>query len=186
MSRRKKNKAGLHKKVPSVFNGVPVRQNDDVRQPGAAPEQQRAGYNEPEPEQQELQTSKLQMKRTFRQHGFIAWSKRKKAKAMAKMEERLKAESQARTKAEERLKAEIETRASAERKVKAEAEKMLLTQYRKYSVLAERAEAQAKKEIAAAKAEAKEAVEKAQSYAAAVAQAEKKTPKEKEQARTEP
>ena len=62
---------------------------------------------------------------------------------MAKMEERLKAESQARAKAEERLKAEIETRASAERKVKAEAEKRLLTQHRRYSVLAERVEAKA-------------------------------------------
>ncbi|MFB0555003.1 MAG: Ig-like domain-containing protein [Phycisphaerae bacterium] len=125
------------------------------------------------------------MKRTFHQHGLISWSKRKKAKATAKMEERLKAESQARLKAEERLKEEIEKRASVEQKVKAEAEKMLLTQYRNYSVMAERAEAQAKKEIAAAKAEAKEAVEKARSYAAALAQAEEKLTKEEEKAKTE-
>jgi hypothetical protein len=184
MSRHKKKKAGLQKRISSVFKGVPDQQNADVQQPCYAPEQQRAGYNEPEPEQ-ELQTSKPQMNRTFRQHGFFAWSKRKKAKAMAKMEERLKAESLARAKVEERLKGEIETRASAERKVKAEAEKMLLTQYRKYSVLAERAEAQAKKEIAAAKAEAKEAVEKAQSYAAALSQAEEKLTKAQEQAKTE-
>ncbi len=184
MSRHKKKKAGLQKKIPSVFNEVSIQQNDDVRQPCYAPEQQRAGYNEPEPEQ-ELQTSKPQMNRTFRQHGFIARFRNKKAKAMAKMEERLKAESQARAKAEERLKAEIETRASAERKVKAEAEKMLLTQYRKYSVLAERAEAQAKKEITAAKAQAKEAVEKAQSYAAALSQAEEKLTEAQEQAKTE-
>ena len=161
MSRRKEKKAGLHKKVPSVFYRVPVRQNDDVRQPGAAPEQQHL------------------------QHGFIARFRSKKAKAMAKMEERLKAESQARVKAEERLKAEIETRASAERKVKAEAEKMLLTQYRNYSVLAERAEVQARKEIAAAKAQAKEAVEKAQSYAAALPQAEEKLTEAQEKAKTE-
>ncbi len=185
MSEHKKNKAALHKKIPSVFNGVPTQQNDDVQQPCGAPEQQLAGYNEPELEQQELQTSKLQMKSTFRQHGFIAWSKRKKAKAMAKMEERLKAESLARAKAEEKLKAEIENRASVEQKVKTEAEKMLLTQYRQYSVLAERAEAQAKKEIAAAKAEAKEAVEKAQSYAEALSQAEEKLTKAQEQAKTE-
>ena len=68
---------------------------------------------------------------------------KKKVKTMAKIEERLKAESQARAKAEERLKAEIETRASAERKVKAEAAKMVLTQHRSYGVLAERVEAQA-------------------------------------------
>jgi len=184
MSRHKKKKAGLQKKISSVFKGVPDQQNADVQQPCYAPEQQRAGYNEPEPEQ-ELQTSKPQMNRTFRQHGFFAWSKRKKAKAKAKMEERLKAESLARAKAEERLKAEIETRASAERKVKAEAEKMLLTQYRKYSVLAERAEAQANKEIAAAKAQVKEAVEKAQSYAAALSQAEEKLTEAQEQAKTE-
>ncbi len=150
MSRHKKNKTELHKKIPPVFKDVPLQQNDDVHQ-----------------------------------HGLISWFKRKKAKAMTKMEERLKAESQARAKAEERLKAVIETRASAERKVKAEAEKMLLTQYRKYSVLAERTEAQAKKEIAAAKAETKEAEEKARSYAAALAQAEEKSTKPKEQARTE-
>jgi len=184
MSRHKKKKAGLQKRISSVFKGVPDQQNADVQQPCYAPEQQCAGYNEPEPEQ-ELQTSKPQMNRTFRQHGFFAWSKRKKAKAMAKMEEKLKAESLARAKAEERLKAEIETRASAERKVKAEAEKMLLTQYRKYSVLAERAEAQAKKEIATAKAQAKEAVEKAQSYAAALAQAEEKLTEAQEKAKTE-
>ena len=184
MSRHKKKKAGLQKKIPSVFKGVPIQQNNDVRQPCYAPEQQRAGYNEPEPEQ-ELQTSKPQMNRTFRQHGFIAWFARKKAKAMAKMEERLKAESLARAKAEERLKAEIENRASVEQKVKAEAEKMLLTQYRKYSVLADRAEAQAKKEIAAAKAQVKEAVEKAQSYAAALSQAEEKLTEAQEQAKTE-
>jgi len=104
---------------------------------------------------------------------------------MAKMEERLKAESQARAKAEERLKAEIETRASAERKVKAETEKMLLTQHRRYSVLAERIEAQAKEEIAAAKAEAKEAVEKARSYKAALAQAEEKLTNAEEKAKTQ-
>jgi len=161
MSRHKKNKAGLHKKIPSVFKGEAVEQNDDVRQPCYAPEQQRA------------------------QHGFIARFRRKKAKAMAKMDERLKAESLARAKAEERLKEEIESRASVEQKVKAEAEKMLLTQYRNYSVMAERAEAQAKKEIAAAKAQAKEAVEKAQSYAEALSQVEQKLTKAQEQARTE-
>ena len=104
---------------------------------------------------------------------------------MEKMEERLKAESQARAKAEERLKAEIEARASVEQKVKAEAEKMLLTQYRNYSVMAERVEAQAKQETAAAKAEAKEAVEKARSYATALAQAEEKLIKAQENAKTE-
>ena len=116
---------------------------------------------------------------------MIAWFNKKKAKAMAKIEERLKAESEARVKAEERLRAEIEARATVERKVKAEAEKMLLTQYRNYSVMAERAEVQAKKEIAAAKAQAKEAVEKAQSYAEALSQIEQKLTKAQEQAKTE-
>ncbi len=113
---------------------------------------------------------------------MIAWFNKKKAKAMAKIEERLKAESEARVKAEERLRAEIEARATAERKVKAEAEKMLLTQYRNYSVMAERAEVQAKKEIAAAKADAEE---KVRSYASALTQAEDKLIKVEEKAKTE-
>jgi len=115
----------------------------------------------------------------------ITWFNKKKAKAMAKMGEKLKAESLARAEAEERLKEEIEKRASVERKVKAEAEKMLLTQYLNYSVMAERTEAQAKKEIAAAKAEAKEAVEKAQSYEEALSKVEEKLTKAQEQAKTE-
>jgi chemotaxis protein histidine kinase CheA len=110
---------------------------------------------------------------------------KKKVKAMAEIEERLKAESQARAEAEERLRAEIEAKATVEQKVKDETDKMLLTQYRNYSVLAERAEAQAKKEIAAAKAEAKEAVEKARSYAAALFQVEEKLTKAQEMAKTE-
>ena len=96
---------------------------------------------------------------------MVAWFNKKKAKAIAKAEEKL--------------------RAAVERKVKAEAEKMLLTQHRRYSLLAERVEAQAKEAIAAAKAEAKEAVEKNRSYAAALIQAEKKLIEAQEQARTE-
>jgi len=122
------------------------------------------------------------MSRTFSQHILIAWFKKKKTKAMAKIEERLKAESQARAKAEKRLRTEIEARATAEQKVKAEAEKMLLTQYRRYSVMAERAEAQAKEAIAAAKAQAEE---KIRAYAAALAQAEEKLAKAQEKAKTE-
>ena len=75
MSRHKKNKTGLHKKIPPVFKDVPIQQNDDVHQ-----------------------------------HGLISWFKRKKAKAMTKMEERLKAESQARAKAEERLRQKLRPR----------------------------------------------------------------------------
>ncbi len=117
---------------------------------------------------------------------MVAWfNNKKKAKAIAKIEERLKAESKARLNAEERLRAEIEARATAERKVKVEAERMLLTQHRRYSHLAERVEAQAKEAIAAAKAEAKEAVEKNRSCAAALIQAEKKLAEAQEQARTE-
>ena len=116
---------------------------------------------------------------------MVALFNTKKAKAMAEIEERLKAESQARAKAEERLKAEIEARTTMEQKVKDETEKMLLTQYRNYSVLAERTEAQAKKEIAAAKAEAKEAIEKAHSYEEALSQAEEKLNKAQEMARIE-
>ncbi|HUU17214.1 MAG TPA: Ig-like domain-containing protein [Sedimentisphaerales bacterium] len=116
---------------------------------------------------------------------MVALFNKKKAKAMAEIEERLKAESQARAEVEERLREEIEARATVEQKVKDETDKMLLTQYHRYSVLAERAEAQAKKEIVAAKAEAKEAIEKARSYAAALYQAEENLTQAQEITRTE-
>ncbi|NQT02449.1 MAG: tandem-95 repeat protein [Planctomycetes bacterium] len=125
------------------------------------------------------------MSRTFRQYIRMALFNKKKATAINKMEERLKAESKARAKAEERLRVEIETRAAMERKVKAEAEKMLLTQHNRYSVLAERVEAQAKEEIAKTKAQLKEALEKLNSYTAKQSKEEEKLNKIKEQLKTE-
>ena len=182
MSEHKRNKPGLAKRISSVFKGAPIQQNDSAQQPYGAPEQQRAAHNEPEPQPQVPQTSKTQIKRTSHRNFLSTLFNKKKANAMAKIEERLKAESQARAKAEQMLRAEIEARASAEQKVKAEAEKMLLTQYRRYSVLAERAEAQAKEAIAAAEAKAEE---KVRSYAAALNQAEEKLAKAEEMAKTE-
>jgi hypothetical protein len=114
-----------------------------------------------------------------------AWFNKKTAEAMAKMAESLKAESLARAQAEEKLRAELESKAAMERKVKAEAEKMLLTQYNKYSVLVERAEAKAKEAMATAGARSEEAEEKVHYYAAALAQAEEKLSRAKEQIKTE-
>ena len=144
MSEHKRNKPRLNKKISSLFKGVPNHQNVGAHKPCGAPEQQRAIGTEPElpaPEPQVPQTAKPQMKRTFQQHGLFARFNKRKAKAMAKAEEKL--------------------RAAVERKVKAEAEMMLLTQHRRYSVLAERAMAQARDEIAAAKAQVKEKLAKA-------------------------
>jgi hypothetical protein len=90
------------------------------------------------------------------------------------MSQKLKAETQARKEAEEKLQAETEARAAMERKVKAEAEKLLVSQYQKYSVQMERAEAQAKEEIAKARAEVELAEEKVRSYSAALVQAQEK------------
>ncbi|MCH8119310.1 MAG: tandem-95 repeat protein [Planctomycetes bacterium] len=182
MSGHKRNKAGLAKRISSVFKGVPMQQNDSAQQPYGAPEQRRADHNEPEPQPQVPQTSKTQIKRTSHRNFLSTLFSKKKANAMAKLEERLKAESQARAKAEERLRAELQTKATAEQKVKAEAEKMLLTQHRRYSVLAERVEAQAKEAIAAVEAKAEE---KVRSYAAALNQAEEKLAKAEEMAKTE-
>ena len=182
MSGHKRNKAGLAKKISSVFKGVPMQQNDSAQQPYGAPEQRRAAHNEPELQPQVPQTSETQMKRTSHRNFLSALFNKKKANAMAKIKERLKAESQARAKAEQRLRVEIEASTSAEQKVKAEAEKMLLTQYRRYSVLAERAEVQAKEAIATAEAKAEE---KIRSYAAALNQAEEKLAKAEEMAKTE-
>jgi len=104
------------------------------------------------------------------------------AKAMAKVKGRLKTESEARTKAEQRLKAEIEARAMAEQKVKAETEKMLSTQYRRHSVLAERIEIKAKNAIAAAKTETEK---KVRSYEAMLVQTEEKLSKTQKKAKAE-
>ena len=182
MSGHKRNKAGLAKNISSVFKGVPMQQNNSAQQPYGAAEQRRAAHNEPELQPQVPQTSKTQIKRTSHRSFLSTLFNRKKANAMAKMEERLKAESQARAKAEQRLRAELQTKAAAEQKVKTEAEKMLLTQHRRYSVMAERAEAQAKEAIAAAEAKAEE---KVRSYAAALNQAEEKLAKAEEMAKTE-
>ncbi len=116
---------------------------------------------------------------------MAAWFNKKTARAMAKMAESLKAESRARAQAEEKLRVEIETKSAIERKVKAEAEKMLLTQFNRYSVLVERAEAKAKEAMATASAQVKEAEEKVQSYEAALAQAEEQLNETKEQLNAE-
>ncbi|MHC4106177.1 MAG: hypothetical protein ACYSR9_14635, partial [Planctomycetota bacterium] len=116
---------------------------------------------------------------------MAAWFNKKTSEAMAKMAESLKAESLGRAQAEEKLRSEIESKAAMERKVKAEAEKMLLTQYDKYNVMVERAEAKAKEAMATAGARAEEAEEKWHYYAAALAQAEEKLSRAKEQIKTE-
>jgi hypothetical protein len=116
---------------------------------------------------------------------MAAWFNKKAAREMAKMAESLKAESLARAQAEEKLKAEIENKAAIERKVKAEAEKMLLTQFNRYNVLVERAEAKAKEAMATARAQVKEAEEKVLSYRAALAQAEEQLNEAKEQLEAE-
>lgn len=116
---------------------------------------------------------------------MAAWYNKKAAREIAKMAESLKAESRARAQAEEKLRAEIETKAAIERKVKAEAEKMLLTQFNRYNVLVERAEAKAKEAMATARAQVSEAEEKVQSYRAALAQAEEQLNEAKEQLKAE-
>ncbi len=116
---------------------------------------------------------------------MAAWFNKKAVREMAKMAESLKAESLARAQAEEKLRAEIETKAAIERKVKAEAEKMLLTQFNRYNVLVERAEAKAKEAMATARAQVSEAEEKVQSYRAALAQAEEQLNEAKEQLEAE-
>ena len=75
---------------------------------------------------------------------MCAWFSNKTARAMAKMAESLKAESQARAEAEQKVKAAIESKAEIERKVKAEAEKILIDQFNKYNALVEKAELKAK------------------------------------------
>ena len=116
---------------------------------------------------------------------MAAWFNKKTARAMAKMAENLKAESQARAEAEEKLKAEIETKALMERKVKAEAEKMLVAQFNKYSVQVERAEDKAKEAMTKARDQIKEAKEKVLSYEVALFRAEEKLNEAQKQLKAE-
>ncbi|MCP4608842.1 MAG: tandem-95 repeat protein [Planctomycetes bacterium] len=113
------------------------------------------------------------MSRTFRQYMRAIFFSNEEAAAIARIEEKLKAESKVRAIAEEKLRVEIATRTTAEQKVEAKAQQKLLTQHRRYSALAGRVEAQAKAEIAKIKAQAKETLEKLDSFTAELNQKEK-------------
>ena len=193
MSERKRNKLRFGKKIASIFKNVPLRHKDGIVQPNDTPGQHRSDYKDltsPAKEHQELQatktrapkTSKPQMKRAYHKHSSTGWFARRKHKAIAEMEEKLKAESQARVKAEKMLRAAIASRAASEKNLKAEAEKMLATQYRRHTVLAERIEANARKEIAQAR---KKTEAKLRAYEIALAQAEEKLAEAEEKARTQ-
>jgi hypothetical protein len=114
------------------------------------------------------------MSKTFRQYIRKLFFGREKTAAINRFEEKLKAESKARIAAEEKLRMEIATRTAAEQKVKTQAEQKLMTQYRRYSVLAERVEAQAKEEITKIRDELKDALKKLDSYKAEISQKEQK------------
>jgi hypothetical protein len=114
-----------------------------------------------------------------------AWFNKKAIVALAKMAEKLKAESQARAEAEEKLKAEIESKAALERKVKDEAEKLLIAQYNKYRDQVEETKAKAEEEVVTARAQIKEAEEKVRSYDAALIETRKKLSETQEQLEAE-
>jgi len=116
---------------------------------------------------------------------MAAWFNKKTARAMAQMAESLKAESLARAQAEEKLRAEIEAKNAMELKVKAEAEKLLVSQFNRYSLLVERAKAETKEAISAASAQAKDVEGKIQFYASALAQAKEKLSETQEQLKAE-
>jgi len=111
---------------------------------------------------------------------MCAWFNNKTARAMAKMVESLKAESEAREEAEQKLKEAIESKAEIERKVKAEAEKILIDQFNKYNALVEKAELRAKEAMAEARAKAREAEEKVLSYKMELAEAQEELAEAKE------
>jgi len=125
------------------------------------------------------------MSRTFRQYIRSVFFSNEKASAITKIEEKLKAESKARAIAEEKLRVEIATRTAAEQKVEAKAQQKLLTQHRRYSALAGRVEAQARDEIAKVKAQAKETLEKYESYKAELNQLEKQLKETREKLEAE-
>lgn len=56
MAEQENNRAGLQKKVSSVFQGVPIPKNDDAQQPSSDPAPDRTGNIPPEPVSPDLQT----------------------------------------------------------------------------------------------------------------------------------
>jgi hypothetical protein len=49
MSEQERNKAGLHKKISSIFKGVPIPQTDGGQEPCGTPALERTDYSEPQP-----------------------------------------------------------------------------------------------------------------------------------------
>jgi len=49
MSEQERDKAGLHKKISSIFKGVPIPHTDDGQEPSGTPAPERIGYTEPKP-----------------------------------------------------------------------------------------------------------------------------------------
>lgn len=56
MAEQENNRAGLQKKVSSVFKGVPIPQNDSAQQPSSDPAPDRTGNTTPEPASPDQQT----------------------------------------------------------------------------------------------------------------------------------
>jgi hypothetical protein len=65
MSESRRNKAGLHKKISSIFKGVPVQKKEGLQQTCEAPEPKSASYTEPEPASTEPQEQKVLEKQEF-------------------------------------------------------------------------------------------------------------------------
>ena len=55
MSEQERDKAGLHKKISSIFKGVPIPQTDGGQKPSGTPAPERTGYTEPKPPTPESQ-----------------------------------------------------------------------------------------------------------------------------------
>jgi len=58
MSEQERDKAGLHKKISSIFKGVPIPQTDGGQEPSGTPAPERTGYTEPKPPTPEPQPQK--------------------------------------------------------------------------------------------------------------------------------
>ncbi len=59
MSESRRNKAGLHKKISSIFKGVPVQKKEGLQQTCEASESKSASYTESEPASTEPQEQKI-------------------------------------------------------------------------------------------------------------------------------
>ena len=195
MSENKKNKAGLQKRISSVFKGVPIPQIDGVQEPSGTLAPEHTG-KPPAQAAEAIAAAEAEAEEKVRSYATALAQAEEK---LAKAEEKAKAEALTRVKAEEKARAESEAKAETERqarteaegktrsyaKARAETEKKLQAQTQARVETEEKLKAEIQARHRAEEKAEVEAEEKVRSYATALAQAEEKLAKAEEKAKAE-